>query len=381
MLDLREIPAYGLEGLGFDKTRDDEEGEGLALHWCFAQRVHVCRRLWQSCFAPSSFGYRTHTCHHTFRMGTGANAVKRPFVRSSPRRQAQRVVGAPPKARLLHGLVLNPRGQNTQASPGAGSMAGTRVAVIDDWQNAAHELADWSHLQQRAEVVFFQRHYPAGEEDAAVRDLKYFDIVLITRERSRFSEALIARLPRLKMMSLTGSRAPNVDQDACTKRGIVCTMTSGGHSPAPAAEMSLALLLAAARQIPAGDAAMRAGRFQEGIRPGINLEGRTLGLVGLGRIGAYMARYGKALGMRVIAWSQNLTDERAKEAGAERVSKEQLFSEADAVSVHLVLGPRSRGLIGAADFARMKKGAIFINTSRGPIVDEAALVAALREGR
>jgi phosphoglycerate dehydrogenase-like enzyme len=260
-------------------------------------------------------------------------------------------------------------------------MAGTRVAVIDDWQNAAHDVADWSGLEGRAEVVFFQRHYPAGEEDAAVRDLQDFDIVLITRERSRFSESLIARLPRLKMMSLTGSRAPNVDQDACTKRGIVCTMTSGGHSPAPAAEMSLALLLAAARQIPAGDAAMRAGRFQEGIRPGINLEGRTLGLVGLGRIGAYMARYGKALGMRVIAWSQNLTDEKAKEAGAERVDKERLFSEADAVSVHLVLGPRSRGLIGAADFARMKKGAIFINTSRGPIVDEAALVAALREGR
>ena len=112
-------------------------------------------------------------------------------------------------------------------------MAGTRIAIIDDWQNAAHELADWSGLQSRAEVVFFQRHYAAGEEDAAVRDLKDFDIILITRERSRFTEALIARLPRLKMMSLTGSRAPNVDQDACTRRGIICTMTSGGHSPAP----------------------------------------------------------------------------------------------------------------------------------------------------
>ncbi len=260
-------------------------------------------------------------------------------------------------------------------------MAGTRVAVIDDWQNAARDVADWSELEKRAEVVFFPRHYAAGQEDEAVKDLADFDVLLLTRERSRFSEALIGRLPRLKMMSLTGSRAPNVDQDACTKRGIICTLTSGGHSPAPAAEMSLALLLAAARKIPQGDAAMRAGRFQEGIPPGINLEGRTLGLVGLGRIGAYMARYGIALGMRVLAWSQNLTDERAKEAGAERVSKEQLFSDSDAVSVHLVLGPRSRGLIGAADFARMKTGAIFINTSRGPIVEEAALVAALREGR
>jgi phosphoglycerate dehydrogenase-like enzyme len=260
-------------------------------------------------------------------------------------------------------------------------MAGIRVAVIDDWQNAARDVADWSKLRDRAEVVFIQRHYSAADEEQAVQDLRDFDIILPTRERSRFSEALIARLPRLKMMSLTGTRAPNVDQEACTRRGIVCTFTSGGHSPAPAAEMSLALLLAAARKIPQGDAAMRAGRFQEGIPPGINLEGRTLGLVGLGRIGAYMARYGQALGMRVLAWSQNLTDEKAKAAGAERVDKERLFADSDAVSVHLVLGPRSRGLIGAADFARMKTGAIFINTSRGPIVDEAAMIAALREGR
>jgi phosphoglycerate dehydrogenase-like enzyme len=260
-------------------------------------------------------------------------------------------------------------------------MAGIRVAVIDDWQNAARDVTDWSQLHARAEIVFFPRHYAAGEEDQAVQDLKDFDIILPTRERSSFSSSLIARLPRLKMMSLTGSRAPNVDQDACTKRGIVCTFTSGGHSPAPAAEMTLALLLAAARKIPQGDAAMRAGRFQEGIPPGINLEGRTLGLIGLGRIGAYMARYGQALGMRVIGWSQNLTDEKAREAGAERVERDVLFSESDAISVHLVLGPRSRGLIGASDFARMKKGAIFINTSRGPIVDEAALVGALREGR
>ena len=260
-------------------------------------------------------------------------------------------------------------------------MAGTRVAVIDDWQNAARDLIDWSPLEKRAEIAFFQRHFGPGEEDKAADLLADFDIILLLRERSRFSEALIARLPRLKMLSLTGTRAPNVDLEACTKRGIICSLTAGGHSPAPAAEMSLALLLAAARKIPQGDAAMRAGRFQEGIAPGINLEHRTLGLVGLGRIGTYMARYGKALGMRVIAWSQNLTAENAREGGAELVSKEQLFSESDAVSVHLVLGPRSRGLIGAADFARMKKGAIFVNTSRGPIVDEAALLAAIREGR
>jgi phosphoglycerate dehydrogenase-like enzyme len=255
------------------------------------------------------------------------------------------------------------------------------VAVIDDWQNAARRLIDWSPLQAKAEIVFFQRHFGPGEEEVAAKLLADFDVILILRERSRFSEVLIAGLPRLKLLSCTGSRAPNVDLDAATKRGIVCTMTAGGHSPAPAAEMALALLLAVARKIPQGDAQMRAGRFQEGIAPGITLEGRTLGIVGLGRIGAYMARYGQALGMRVIAWSQNLTAEKAHAAGAELVTKEQLFAQSDAITVHLVLGPRSRGLIGAADFARMKKGAIFINTSRGPILDEAALVAALKEGR
>jgi phosphoglycerate dehydrogenase-like enzyme len=259
-------------------------------------------------------------------------------------------------------------------------MPSIRVAVIDDWQNAARGLIDWSPLEERAEVVFFQRHFAADKEAEAAKLLVDFDVILLTRERSRFAETLIQKLPRLKMLSCTGSRAPNVDLEACTRRGIICTLTSGGHSPAPASEMSLALLLAAARRIPAGDAAMRQGRFQEGIAPGINLEGRTLGLVGLGRIGAYMARYGHALGMRVLAWSQNLTAERAREAGAELVTKERLFSDSDAVSVHLVLGPRSRGLIGAEDFARMKKGAIFVNTSRGPIVDEAALVAAIRSG-
>ena len=260
-------------------------------------------------------------------------------------------------------------------------MAAIRVAVIDDWQRAARQLADWSPLEQRAQLEFIHRHYPAADEEAAVRDLKDFDILLLTRERSRFSASLIERLPRLKMMALTGTRAPNVDQDACTKRGILCTFTASGHSPAPAAEMSLALLLAAARKIPAGDAAIRAGKFQEGIPPGINLEGRTLGIVGLGRIGAYMARYGQAIGMRVIAWSPNLTAEKARAAGAERVEKEQLFAESDAVTIHMVLGPRSRGLVGAPELARMKKGAILVNTSRGPIVDEKALVSALREGR
>jgi phosphoglycerate dehydrogenase-like enzyme len=260
-------------------------------------------------------------------------------------------------------------------------MAVIRVAVIDDWQRAARQVADWSALEKRAQLEFISRNYSTADEEQAARDLKDFDVILLTRERSRFSASLIERLPRLKMLSLTGSRAPGVDQDACTKRGIICTFTASGHSPAPAAEMSLALLLAAARKIPAGDSAIRAGRFQEGIAPGINLEGRTLGIIGLGRIGAYMARYGQALGMRVIAWSHNLTPEKAQAAGAERVEKQQLFAQSDAVTIHLVLGPRSRGLVGETELALMKKGAILVNTSRGPIVDEKALIAAVRAGR
>ena len=260
-------------------------------------------------------------------------------------------------------------------------MGEIRVAVIDDWQRAARQIADWSRLDNRAQVEFIHRHYGAADEEVAARELRDFDILLLTRERSRFPASLINRLPRLKMMALTGTRAPNVDQEACTKRGIVCTFTASGHSPAPAAEMSLALLLAAARKIPAGDAAIRQGRFQEGIPPGINLEGRTLGLVGLGRIGTYMARYGRALGMRVIAWSPNLTGEKAQAAGAEYSGKKELFEQSDAITIHLVLGPRSLGVIGADELRRMKPGAILVNTSRGPIVDETALIAVLREGR
>jgi phosphoglycerate dehydrogenase-like enzyme len=261
-------------------------------------------------------------------------------------------------------------------------MAQTRVAVIDDWQNAAKGLIDWSPLASRAEIVFFPRHFAPDKEDEAAKLLADFDIILLLRERSRFAESLIARLPRLKMLSCTGTRAPNVDMEAATRHSIVCTMTTGGgHSPAPASEMTLALMLACARKVPQGDAAIRAGRFQEGIPPGINLEHRTLGVLGLGRIGQYMARYGQALGMKVIAWSPNLTAEKARAAGAELVTKERLFAESDVVTIHVVLGPRSRGLVGADDFARMKRGAIFINTSRGPIVDEAALLAALKEGR
>lgn len=253
-----------------------------------------------------------------------------------------------------------------------------RVAVLDDWQNAARSSADWSALEARAEVVFFST--PFAGEDAAARALADFDIVLATRERTPFPPTLHLRLPRLKMFALTGSRAALIDIAGMIDRGVVVCCTDGGPSSQSTAELALALMLAAARRIAQGDVSVRAGRFQLNTETGFILAEKTVGLIGLGRIGARMSRYCNALGMRVLAWSQNLTDERAGAAGAARVSKEELLSTSDVVSLHLVISERTRGLIGAAELARMKPGAILVNTSRGALVDEAALIDAVRSG-
>jgi phosphoglycerate dehydrogenase-like enzyme len=256
----------------------------------------------------------------------------------------------------------------------------TRVAVLDDWQGVARASADWSALAARAEVVFFAEAF-ADADDAAAQ-LADFEIVLSMRERTALPGALIDRLPKLRMLGITGTRNASLDTAACTARGIVvCNTESTGRGEPATAELALGLLLAAARAIPAGDAGIRAGRFQAGVPVGITLAGRTLGIVGLGRLGTYMARYGHALGMSVLAWSPNLTAEAAARAGAEPVGKAELLARSDAVSLHLVLSARSRGIIGAADIARMKPGAILVNTSRGPLVDEAALLQAVRSGR
>jgi phosphoglycerate dehydrogenase-like enzyme len=256
----------------------------------------------------------------------------------------------------------------------------TKVAVLDDWQGVARGSADWSRLMARAEVVFFARAF-ASEDDAAA-SLADFEIVLSMRERTPLPASLIRRLAKLRMLGITGARNLSLDVAACTARGVaVCHTVSDGQGDYATAELALGLLLAAARAIPAGDAAIRAGRFQQGVPVGSTLAGKTLGVIGLGRLGTRMARYGQALAMPVIAWSQNLTAEAAAKAGAELVGKDELLARADAVSLHLVLSARSRGIIGAADLARMKPGAILINTSRGPLVDEAALVAAVQAGR
>jgi len=255
----------------------------------------------------------------------------------------------------------------------------TRVAVLDDWQGVAKSSADWSRLTERAEVVFFEE--PFKDADSIAKALADIEIVIAMRERTRFPKELIERLPKLRMIALTGGRTWTMDFDALNARSIVVCHTGGTHSTAATAELALGLLLSAARHIPRADASVRKGGFQGGVPVGQVLEGKTLGVIGLGKIGSKMARYGQALGMRVLAWSQNMTEEKAAAAGAKRVDKAVLLSESDAISLHLVLSERTRGIIGAQDLARMKPDAILVNTSRGPLVDEAALVEKLENGK
>ena len=254
-----------------------------------------------------------------------------------------------------------------------------KIAIIDDWQDVARTSADWSRLATRAELIFFTDAF--GSEDDAARALADFDIVLTMRERTAFPESLIRRLPKLRMIGITGPSNPTVDVEACTRQGVTVCNTPRSEALYSTAELALGLMIAAARALPAADRAMRAGGFQFGVPVGIGLAGKTLGIVGAGRLGARLARYALALDMKVIAWSPNLTAEKAQEAGAVLVGKSDLMRDADVISMHMVLSRRTRGLIGAEDIARMKQGAILINTSRGPLIDETALVAAVQAGR
>ncbi|WP_428487804.1 D-2-hydroxyacid dehydrogenase family protein [Rhodopila sp.] len=254
----------------------------------------------------------------------------------------------------------------------------TRIAILDDWQDVARESADWSALAERAELVFFAEALSAEDAAAALAD---FDIILTMRERTPFPASLVQRLPKLRMIGITGGNNPTLDVEACTRQGItVCDTGSANGAPYAPAELALALLLAAARAIPAADANMRAGRFQHGVPVGMGLAGKTLGIIGLGRLGARVARYAAALDMKVVAWNPNLTEATAQERGARLVSKADLLATSDAITLHMVLSPSSKGIIDAEDIARMKQGAILINTSRGPLVEEAALIAAVQSG-
>ena len=254
-----------------------------------------------------------------------------------------------------------------------------RVAVLDDWQGVAKQSADWSQLQQRADVVFFEEPF-AGPEKLA-KALVEFDIIIAMRERTKFSKELLDRMPKLRMIALTGGRTWTMDFDTLNARGIPVCHTGGEKSGAATAEIALGLLLSAARFINRGDASIRQGGFQGGVPAGDVLDGKTLGIIGLGKIGARMARYGEALGMQVMAWSANLTEEKARAAGARLVDKATLLTQSDAISLHLVLSDRTLGVLGAKDLASMKSGAILVNTSRGPLVDEAALVERLKTGK
>jgi len=254
-----------------------------------------------------------------------------------------------------------------------------RIAIMDDWQGVARGAADWSAVESRAEVVVLNE--PFADEDAAAAALADFGILVPMRERTELSATLIARLPKLRLIALTGGRSQTLALDACTAAGVLVCNTGGERSLIGTAELTLGLMLAAARFIPAGDAAIRAGKFQHGVGVGPVLNGRTLGIIGLGKIGARMAGYGRALGMTVLAWSPNLTEDAAQAAGARRVAKDELLAQSDVISLHVVLSARSRGMIGAADLAAMKPGAILVNTSRGSLVEEAALLEALHAGR
>ena len=250
-----------------------------------------------------------------------------------------------------------------------------RIAVLDDYQDVALTMADWSVLDGRASVTVFNDHL--AEPDAVVARLEPFDIVCVMRERTPLTRAVIERLPKLRLIASTATGNASIDLEAAEKQGVQVVHT--GYSSAPTVELTWALILASARNLIAENAVLRGGGWQRQI--GDDLAGRTLGLLGLGNIGAAMARIGQAFGMKVIAWSQNLTAERAASADAELVTKEELFRQADIVSIHLRLSGRTRGLVGAAELALMKPTARLVNTSRGPIVAEPDLVAALEGGK
>jgi phosphoglycerate dehydrogenase-like enzyme len=249
-----------------------------------------------------------------------------------------------------------------------------RIAVLDDYQNVALSIADWSALDAQATVTVFMDHLP--DTDAVITRLQPFEVVCVMRERTPLTRAIIECLPRLRLIASTATRNASIDLEAAAERGIEVVHT--GYSSTPTIELTWALILASARNLLAENASLRTGGWQRFI--GDDLAGRTLGVLGLGNIGGAVARIGKAFGMEVIAWSQNLTADRAAEAGARLVAKDELFQQADVVTIHLVLSGRTRGLVGARELALMKPAARLVNTSRGPIVVEDDLISAL-EGR
>ena len=249
-----------------------------------------------------------------------------------------------------------------------------RVAILDDYQRVALEVADWSALDGRAELTVFD--YRLGDEDAVAAVLAEFDVVVAMRERTSFSGSLLRRLPRLRLLVTTGMRNSAIDVATAERLGIAVCGT--GSRAASTVELTWALILGWSRHLVEEVGNMATGGWQTTV--GTGLAGRTLGIVGLGRIGSAVAEVGSAFGMRVLAWSQNLTAETAEASGAELVSLADLLSASDVVTVHQVLSDRTRNLIGELELALMRQTALLVNTSRGPIVSSDALVAAVRDG-
>lgn len=250
-----------------------------------------------------------------------------------------------------------------------------RIALLDDYQGIALRSAEWSRLPADCEVVPFRRHI--ADENDLVAALAGFDVVMALRERTRLPASVIERLPDLKLIVTAGKRNASIDIAAAHARGI--TVCGTGGLQYPTAELAIGLMLCLARDIPNQERSLREGRWQTAVGYGLN--GKTLGVLGLGTLGSRVARLARAFEMDVVAWSRSLTEQRAREFGAQRVELDELLSRSDFVSIHLVLSDRTRGLIGSRELALMKPSAYLVNTSRGPIVDQAALIAALEAGR
>jgi phosphoglycerate dehydrogenase-like enzyme len=255
-------------------------------------------------------------------------------------------------------------------------MTRLRCAILDDYFDLTPRLADWSKIEDRVEVTTFNE--PFASSEAAAGALKDFEIICAMRERTPFPRMLFEALPKLKLLITSGMRNAAIDQEAAKDHQVMLCGTQWGRDPTAA--LTMALILELTRHIGLENARMHAGeRLQKFI--GVEIEGRTLGVVGLGKLGAKVSGLAKAFGMNVIAWSPNLTPERCKEIGVRYATREELFETADIITVHMVLSQRSRGLVGQTDLARMKPTSYLVNTSRGPIVDEAALLEALRQRR
>jgi len=253
-----------------------------------------------------------------------------------------------------------------------------KLAVLDDYQRVALKSADWSSLKGVQVKVF---DAPFASLDETARKLKPFDILCLMRERMPFPRKLVEKLPNLKFVSLTGRRAGSLDSKALAERGIPVSHTGGGNGTASTVELAWGLILGAARNLEQANRNMRSGKWHQTLPAGMALQGKTLGLIGAGGIGARVGLVGKAFGMDVVAWSPNLTPEKAGAAGVRYVEKDELLATADVITIHMVLSDKTRNLLGKKDLEKIKPGGILVNTSRGPLIDEAALLRWLKTGK